>query len=536
VLKLVDFGIAKSIGSAGEGHKLTRPGMVMGSPVYMSPEQCLGRKLDNRSDIYSLGCVMYECLTGKAPLVGETVVETLHKHVHESPRSFASVSPEFISIPEQLENIVFRCLEREPEKRYPTMLELWTDLELFQNSIKPAQTRITQTDLEAMKAPASLTSNPIAYVKENNTGLILIVVSLVLLGCVFTYSQLRPKEPEISEPEVAYAGSTEKAKKELAANHYDLAVKDYKEATRAAEKFDAQDPRLAEVLTELGRIYSREDFYPEAERAFKRALTLRSDIFGKTSLPAAESMADLGLVYCAEGYNSEAQEPLEEALKIRKQNAGDDSVDYAESLKDIALLYSRTGKEAEALKALQKAMAIRTKTRGSIDPSNIETQIRLAMAYLKKGDLAKAADLCNMAHRTALRSYDLNHPIVADALVGVAAVQSAEKKYDEAQKSYLEALEIRDKWFGKKSIKAAQVMLGMAANLEAQDKVDEAVVLYKEALQIEETTLGPGHPESKQTAMLYAKDLRALDREKDAEDLETRFGLVSARPKQGEDK
>jgi len=529
VLKLVDFGIAKHIAGEGDGHKLTKPGMVMGSPVYMSPEQCLGRKLDQRSDIYSLGCVMYECLTGKPPLIGDTVVETLHKHVHEAPRSFASVNPAFISIPEQLENIVFKCLERDPDKRYPSMLELWTDLELFQNSLKPA-TRITQTDLVAMKMPATLTSNPIEYVKENNAGLILIVVSSILLTCVFSYSQLRPKLAEKSQPEISYQQAKEAGNAAFGKANYAEAAKHFKEASKAAEKFDAEDPRLSEALNDLGNMYFREDYYPEAEHAFKNALRLRTDIFGKSSLPAAESMADLGMVYCVENKIAQAQQLLDDALAIRKANAGADSLAYADSLKDLAALYNKIGREKDAFSSLQKAMNIRSKTLGSMDPGNLETQISLAMAYQLRGDLQKANELYGMAHRTALRSYDSGNPIVADAIVGMASIDFLQKKYEDADRLFQEALEIRQKALGNKNVKTAEILscLGVLKQTQGQDEAAEP--FFKEALEVKEAALGPDDGEVKRSARLYAENLRNLNRGKDADALEERMGLKGSKP------
>jgi serine/threonine protein kinase len=87
-VRIVDFGIAKVL-DADEPNsgKLTRTGDFLGSPLYMSPEQCLGKDMDLRSDIYSIGCIMYEALTGKPPLSGETPMETLLKQMNEKAPS-----------------------------------------------------------------------------------------------------------------------------------------------------------------------------------------------------------------------------------------------------------------------------------------------------------------------------------------------------------------------------------------------------------------------------------------------------------------
>ncbi len=129
-VKVVDFGVAKLLGSgAPDGQKLTQTGAICGSPVYMSPEQCLGLELDARSDIYSMGVVLYETLSGKLPILGKTMVETMSKHINEMPPRFAEVR-EDLYIPERLETIIFKAMSKDPSHRYNTMGELRSDLQL----------------------------------------------------------------------------------------------------------------------------------------------------------------------------------------------------------------------------------------------------------------------------------------------------------------------------------------------------------------------------------------------------------------------
>ncbi len=122
-VKVMDFGIAKAVGlESAEQQQLTKTGEVFGSPLYMSPEQCRGI-VDHRSDIYSLGCLMYHTLTGVAPLVGNTAFETMFKHMTEMPAPFALVNYD-VEISSDLEAIVFKALNKDPEKRFQSMSEL----------------------------------------------------------------------------------------------------------------------------------------------------------------------------------------------------------------------------------------------------------------------------------------------------------------------------------------------------------------------------------------------------------------------------
>ncbi|MBC7999363.1 MAG: protein kinase [Leptolyngbya sp.] len=129
-VKVLDFGIAKVLSSVdGETDNLTRTGEVFGSPLYMSPEQFRGKSLDARSDIYSLGCVMYRSLAGICPVTGKDVLECMYKHVNESIPPFSVTAPE-ANIPDRLESIIMKALAKDPDDRYDTMNDLRSDLEL----------------------------------------------------------------------------------------------------------------------------------------------------------------------------------------------------------------------------------------------------------------------------------------------------------------------------------------------------------------------------------------------------------------------
>jgi len=125
LVKLVDFGIAKLTGQDGFNQQtLTRTGEIFGSPLYMSPEQCMGVAVDHRSDLYSLGCVLFEALTGAPPLVGDSALSTMMKHQSEAPLTLKEASMG-IEFPRRIEQIVERLLEKDPSNRYQSA-ELFT--------------------------------------------------------------------------------------------------------------------------------------------------------------------------------------------------------------------------------------------------------------------------------------------------------------------------------------------------------------------------------------------------------------------------
>ncbi len=161
VLKLVDFGIAKI--ETNDDQALTKTGEVFGSPMYMSPEQCSGSKVDLRSDVYSLGCVMYEALAGKPPLAGENSLATIVKHLQEKPESLANVCRDVKDI-QSIDSIVMKCLEKKPEDRYPDTLSVRKDLErlFLGRSVKKTPVN-ARTKVAAAIAVVALCAVPFGY-------------------------------------------------------------------------------------------------------------------------------------------------------------------------------------------------------------------------------------------------------------------------------------------------------------------------------------------------------------------------------------
>ncbi|HEY0643934.1 MAG TPA: protein kinase, partial [Nocardioides sp.] len=126
-VKVADFGIARALSDTSD-QNLTKTGSVMGTATYFSPEQARGAVVDPRSDIYSLGCVLYELTTGRPPFAGESAMAIAYKHVQENPVPPRQLDP---GLPETLEAITLKCLAKNPDNRYPSAADLRADLRRF---------------------------------------------------------------------------------------------------------------------------------------------------------------------------------------------------------------------------------------------------------------------------------------------------------------------------------------------------------------------------------------------------------------------
>src|SRR6185503_1053049 len=147
-LKVTDFGIARSGAS-----QMTEAGSIVGTAQYLSPEQARGAPVDPRSDIYSLGVVLYEMLTGKVPFTGDTPVEIAMKHLSQVPEPPSSLRPE---VPHDLDAVVMRALAKDPEQRYATAEEMDADLARVARGV--AVSRETEDAMTQVLSGAGLTA------------------------------------------------------------------------------------------------------------------------------------------------------------------------------------------------------------------------------------------------------------------------------------------------------------------------------------------------------------------------------------------
>jgi serine/threonine protein kinase/tetratricopeptide (TPR) repeat protein len=139
--RIMDFGIARSLDAKG----ITGAGVMIGTPEYMSPEQVEGKEVDQRSDIYSLGVILFEMLTGRVPFKGDTALSIAVQHKTESPPDLKSVNPQ---IPENLSRIVLKCLEKDKASRYQNIEMLHSDLMEAEEGLPSTIKEPTQKDFK----------------------------------------------------------------------------------------------------------------------------------------------------------------------------------------------------------------------------------------------------------------------------------------------------------------------------------------------------------------------------------------------------
>jgi serine/threonine protein kinase/Tfp pilus assembly protein PilF len=205
--KILDFGLAKlsepgalATGSEDATRKaLTNPGVVMGTVGYMSPEQAQAKPIDQRSDIFSFGCLLYEAATGRKPFAGDSIIDTLHKIIYEPAPAINDINP---SASPDLQRVIRKCLAKEPEKRYQTIRDTANDLEEvlaemkgvsdIERSVAPSTSTTTSsaignTDDGRSERTMSVSQHQVSSAEYVITGikqhkLVLVIALMVLLG------------------------------------------------------------------------------------------------------------------------------------------------------------------------------------------------------------------------------------------------------------------------------------------------------------------------------------------------------------------
>jgi tetratricopeptide (TPR) repeat protein/tRNA A-37 threonylcarbamoyl transferase component Bud32 len=417
VVKIVDFGIAKLLSPDGQSmQRLTQTGEVVGSPLYMSPEQLMGHKLDARSDIYSMGCVIYESLTGKPPFLGDNVIDTMRKHLDEAPTPLKTARAD-LAIPEHLEHVVLKALAKEPIDRYQTMRELRDDLssdlpvDLRPGEKKPQPPRPVSLQ-KTLHLPPS-TEMTLAGSPKLVTG---IIAGIVVVGAITLWAVFWP-----SGPMQHYLATTkwEELNQQIDAlvpqNRYDDAVKLARQELKIAEGFGEGDQRFLRSLRNLGSLYQIVQDYPNAADMFKRLLAIDTKLFGPEDPRVADCLDNLASVYNHQGKYEEAEKLWLKALAIKKKALGPNDLQTSYTLNLLGKFYDSRERYAEAEPLLKQALGIRSKLLKEVDPERTLVLHNLALLYDHQNRDAEAEKLYQQVLKIYRRTLPPDDPYLIGA-------------------------------------------------------------------------------------------------------------------------
>src|SRR5262245_39051297 len=330
-IKVLDFGIAKRMSTSTDvdttARALTVHGVILGTPAYMSPEQAVGQPVDARSDLFSLGVVLYQMLAGERPFVGESNVTVLRRIVFESPRPLQQITP---GIPYELCEVVDRCLAKEASDRYPDAVALVRDLRRIATSPNTEAADAGSVPTIAVEDRSGTAPQPPPGARRTKRSyrratavvafsIIVVAVALFSRPLLERFGGARPPaevslEPVSGTPRELTQRARELLRRYDKAGHIDGAI-------RLSETAVRNDPTFAPAYATLAQSYLRKGIGSSDKHWLNLAAdSARQAVATNGDLAAAHEV--LGAVLLEQGDTAGAKSESELALKLDPGNAG----------------------------------------------------------------------------------------------------------------------------------------------------------------------------------------------------------------------
>jgi len=531
LVKVLDFGLAKFLTSNEHDGFVTQPqvtiaGMVVGTISYMAPEQALGRTVDNRADLFSLGVVLYELATGRTPFAGTVATEIVDKILHETPAAPSTLNA---TVPRAFDGIVMRALEKSPTFRYQSARDMRQDLRDLSSSLEESS-RVSASRAAAAVSgqPASSIDRSVAVMTFANitreatddwigTGIAETVSSdlknihgLTVIGRARVYDALRNLASNASLDESlaidigrrlgatwVVVGGFQKIGEmvRITANFVDVSTgavrKTVKVDGRVNDIFALQDKIVYELSqglnlvlrgTEIAEIERRETRSVEAYESFARGmmnLRLASRDSIERAIAAFEhatrhdpeyalAWAALGGAYSLKGSFLSLTDLVEQAIEIERRALSIDP-DLADAHTWLGAALLNLGRTDEAMAAMREAI--------KLEPDNGQSHQALARAYwVGKGDFASAIPEFE-------RAIELN-PEAGYSYLQLGLLLAWEGQYERAEEVCKRAVELQDQYISGNAglqVVGANGRLGYVYYL--QGRYDDALREYERGLQ-----------------------------------------------------
>ncbi len=468
-VKLVDFGIAKLLPQAGKvQQQLTRTGEVFGSPIYMSPEQCLGRELDTRSDIYALGCLMYEAVAGEPPFIGDTYLETMNMHVSALPKLINEKAPG-ADVPSELEAAILCCLQKDPDIRFQTATELRDVL----SSISSA---LGGQDSAQGAGPIKLDSSPHGKGRKKRAPVEMIVLSTVssLLLVVVAFASLWPGAADDRGAlldKLIWGLYLSAAQEDIKNGKYESAQRNFEGAEKRCRRFGDRKQRLQTTLRSKTVLY--EKWEGHAEDLEK----LNNQIAAIDTERVKQDYEEL--MKLISSFESKSSTGVSQSSKMLKVEA-----EIPKFVSVSAKLYSK-GLWLEQEQLLKRALSLEKKLVGKDNVIVAKLQLRLAECYIAQRKFSQVRDLLTHA-LSVFEKFSADDPSFAVAALNKLGQFDLDRNdFAQAEPELKSAVERARKLKNKDNILLLSLR-SYADLLQLTDRVAQGDALDKEADRLEE--------------------------------------------------
>jgi tetratricopeptide (TPR) repeat protein len=520
VPKIIDFGIAKAIGQKlTQQTFFTRFEQLIGTPAYMSPEQAEwgGVDIDTRSDIYSLGVLLYELLTGTTPFEKKTLARAALDEVRRMIRETDPPTPSLRlkGMGQQLKDvarqrqtepatltrlvrgeldwIVTKCLDKDRTRRYETASELASDVQ-----------RHLQGELVLARPPSALYRLG-KVIRQNRLTFAaggLVVASLVAGLGISTWMFFQERQAKQAQAHLReLADSRQKSAEAQAARAQELArvLKDMlkgarpevakgRDTTILREILDSTAARVSveltnqpqvqvEALGTLLDVYEDLQLYKQMEAVARQRAAIAQASFGEKSVFFADALGGIGRALLHSRRLEESEAYLRKAVALRAQLSGGDQTASAEIMNNLGDVLISQSKWDEAQALYRRLLALQPKTQ----LSRASLLNNLAVVLRNQGQAAEAEKLQRESVELSLQAEKATLNMVTQ-LQNLGSQMSAQQRLSEAEKFYREALETSQKLWGDDNEKLWPTARSLVDLLEREKKYDEAEKLFSKLL------------------------------------------------------
>jgi serine/threonine-protein kinase len=519
VPKLLDFGIAKFLVPELSGtDPQTVTAMVM-TPRYASPEQARGELITTASDVYSLGIVLYELLSGHCPyrLKSQQPLDVLRAVIEEEPErpsaaidrtegyaetmpALSAASAESVSRTREgtadrlrkrlrgdLDNIVMMALRKEPARRYASVEAFSEDLRRYLEGRAVAARR----GGFGYRLGKFVARNRLAV------GASLVILALAIAATVATAAQNRryAREREKAERVATFLVDLFKVSDPDKARGSSITAREVldKGADRIAKGLDDQPDVRATLLETIGNVYRNLGVFDRATGLLQSALGLRREGPAADAKKLADDLNSLGLVQDERGDYAAATASYKEALALNRRVRGE-GVEVARVLNNLGNTARNNGDYAAAEGYLNQSLALKRRLFGTTHKEVAVTVGNLAIVYAVKGDPVAAEPLFRETLEINRQLLGPDSPVVSNDLNNLGACLGDKGDWASAETIHREALALRRKLYGAEHPSVAESLNNVAQTLFHRRQYAEAEPLFREAIAMRKKLLGDDHP------------------------------------------
>ncbi len=504
-VKLLDFGIAKELEEREEGGAPTRTLLRMMTPAYAAPEQVRGDPPGLHTDIYALGVILYELLSGRLPfdLADRTPGEADTIILEQSPPRPSTIRDLREGAPSgrgrldggrgawaDLDVLILTAMHKDPGRRYASVDALIRDLDRFQRN-EPLEARPDSFGYRAGK-----------FARRNRTPLIVagaVVAAITSLTAWYTVQLMSARDAALAES--TRARRTQKFMTDLFEGGDPAAgpaeslrvVTLLDRGLLEARRLDAEPEVQTDLYATLGGIQRQMGKLDKADSLLGLALAGSRAVHGASDPETAERLVDLGLLRSDQSRFDEALSLVRQALSAQRKARPPDPAGMARTLSALGLVLQNNGDNAAAIDTLKEALRFH-ELAGSSPEERGETLTQLANSHFYTGDLAASDSLNRIVLELDRKIFGDHHPHVASDLLNLGAIQQEQGRNADAEPFYREALGIYESWYGPDHHETAATLTMIARALIPQGRNAEAAEMLKRSLDIRMRIYGPESP------------------------------------------